>query len=928
MGQGSDGDVSERDWRERESQLRAILDASLDAVIGMDEEGLVIDWTPSATAVFGWTRDEVMGRPLGDLLIPEHSRQAHRQGLERFKLTGEGPYLNRRIEIDGLRRDGTEIVVELKVTPIRLDGRVIFYAFVADITERRRAAERIAASLSLLEATLEATDDGILVVDPSGKITRFNRKFAQMWRIPESILRTRDDERALDFVLGQLADPQGFLSRVRTLYAEPDAASFDTLEFKDGRVFERYSHPEWLADRIAGRVWSFRDVTERRRGEILQSALYRITETASSVANVEQLYPALQAIVGELMDARNFYIAIPDESGTLSFPYFVDEFDKVPPEVRPGKTLTEYVMRTGRPLLASPEVFDGLIEAGEVENVGTPSVDWIGVPLKEGDTTFGVLVVQSYDEGVRFSVRERDLLTFVSQHIASAIHRKRSEQALRASEERFRAMSEASPLGIFLTTGEGECIYANPALQSISGTRASELMGRGWAQAIHAEDRESVMRGWFNFVKRDAKGGRTFRVQRPDGSVLWVAVAVVPMQPAEGSRGFLGAIEDVTARRRLEEQLAQAQKLEAVGRLAGGVAHDFNNLLTAILGYASLVLRKLPADDQNRRNLEEIQKAGERAATLTRQLLTFSRRQVHVPEILDLNGLLTGLGDMLRHLLGEDIELVSVFRSGSAWIKADRGQIEQVIVNLAVNARDAMPNGGRLRVEVETADVKAAGLPPGPYVVLTVQDTGVGMDAETLQHIFEPFFTTKERGKGTGLGLATVYGIVQQSGGQVAVESGAGQGATFRIYLPRVRRTGPLPLFQEGGSPTGHETILLVEDEPLVRSMTREILEISGYRVLEADGGEAALRLSGDFVGDIDLMLTDVVMPRMSGRELADRIAAIRPAMRILYASGYTDEVIAHHGVLEPGTEFIHKPFTPESLSLKVRQVLDRRGPI
>jgi PAS domain S-box-containing protein len=920
-------EVSDRDWQERESQLRAILDASLDALIGMDETGLVIDWNPSATALFGWSRDEAMGRPLADMVIPERSREAHRMGLARFHRTGEGPFLNRRIEVEARRRDGKELVVELKVTPIRADGRVIFYAFIADITERRRAAERIAESLSLLEATLEATDDGILVVDASGKMTRFNRRFAQMWRIPEAILQTRDDDLALGFVLEQLSDPQEFLSKVRALYAEPEAESFDTLLFKDGRVFERYSHPEWLGSRIVGRVWSFRDVSERNRAEALQSALYRITETTASVENVEQLYPALQAIVGELMDARNFYIAIPDENGGLSFPYFVDEFDAVPPEVKPGKTLTEYVLRTGKPLLASPEVFESLIHAGEVEMVGAPSVDWIGVPLKEGDKTFGVLVVQSYDEAVRYSVRERDLLTFVSQHIASAIDRKYSEQALRASEERFRAMSEASPLGIFLTTGTGECIYVNPALHSICGTSGGELLGRSWAGAIHPDDRESVVRGWFGFVKRDGKGGRTFRVQRPDGHVLWIAVAVVPMQPAEGSRGFLGAVEDVTARRRLEDQLAQAQKLEAVGRLAGGVAHDFNNLLTAIMGYASLLLRRLPADDQNRRNLEEIQKAGERAATLTRQLLTFSRRQVQVPEILDLKGLLTGLGDMLRHLLGEDIELVPVLPASAAWIKADRGQIEQVIVNLAVNARDAMPQGGRLTVQVEAVDLKEdAGLPPGPFVVLTVQDTGTGMDAETRQHIFEPFFTTKERGKGTGLGLATVYGIVQQSGGHVIVESEAGQGATFRIFLPRVKSAGPIPLFQEGGSPAGSETILLVEDEPLVRSMTREILEISGYRVLEADGGEAALRLCDDFAGNIDLMLTDVVMPKMSGRELADRVSSSRPGMRVLYASGYTDEVIAHHGVLEPGTEFIHKPFTPETLSLKVRQVLDRRG--
>jgi nitrogen-specific signal transduction histidine kinase/CheY-like chemotaxis protein len=397
---------------------------------------------------------------------------------------------------------------------------------------------------------------------------------------------------------------------------------------------------------------------------------------------------------------------------------------------------------------------------------------------------------------------------------------------------------------------------------------------------------------------------------------------------------MIGAMMDVTRRKQLEDELRQAQKMEAVGRLAGGVAHDFNNLLTIIMGRSALLLGRLKADDPNRKSVELIQKTAGRAASLTGQLLAFSRKQVLQRRVLDLNATVAEMSDMLRRLIGEDVDLLLTLGPAAGRVNADPGQLEQALLNLAVNARDAMPSGGTLGVETDRVELGPAppdrpeALLPGPYAVLRVMDTGVGMDAATQAHIFEPFFTTKEPGKGTGLGLSMVHGVVRQHGGAIRVRSVAGGGTTFEIYLPQVETAAPSSSTADdaGSRPaTGQETILLVEDEEDVRALAREVLERQGHSVLEAGDGVQALKQYEAEGERIDLILTDVVMPRMSGRELVDRVRAMRPSMPVLYMSGYTEDAILRHGVRDSSMLLLGKPFTPADLIGKVREVLDKR---
>jgi two-component system, cell cycle sensor histidine kinase and response regulator CckA len=510
-------------------------------------------------------------------------------------------------------------------------------------------------------------------------------------------------------------------------------------------------------------------------------------------------------------------------------------------------------------------------------------------------------------------------------------HRSLSVVALlRGSEERFRTMFEAAATATLLIDREGRVLTANRAAEELFKLDLETLKGLEYPGLIHPDEGATVELGELLRGERER-----YRIDRrlvdSDGAVIFAHVAVSLVRDADTQPQYaIAMVEDVTEQRELEERLRQAQKLEAIGRLAGGVAHDFNNMLTAIGGYNTFALERTEPGTPLHGDLHEIRKATERATLLTRQLLAFSRKQILQPELLNLNAVILELESMLRPLIGEDVELRTALDPALGPIEADPGQLQQVLMNLVVNARDAMPGGGTISIETANAEVgdESATIEAGRYVTLTVRDTGHGIDAETLEQIFEPFFTTKETGKGTGLGLATVYGIVKQSGGYVVVESEPDEGTAFTVYLrrdtearaPRDEPAAETAVAQPVAEPAA-ETVLLVEDEEVVRKLVRQVLENGGYRVLEAGDGEAALELARST--HVDLLLTDLVMPKVGGREVADSLRRRNSGLKVIYMSGYADGAILDNGVLQPGTELLEKPFAFAALTEKVRSVLD-----
>ncbi|HSA61683.1 MAG TPA: PAS domain S-box protein [Nitrospiraceae bacterium] len=674
---------------------RAIVDTALDGVITIDATGIVTDWNAQASAIFGWTREEALGRLLAELIIPERDREAHARGLREYFKSGAGPILNRRIEIAAWHKDGREFPVELSVSPARIGEAYIFSAFVRDITDRRRTERRLASQYAVTRVLSEAV--------------------------------------TLEEAVPKIIQAVG-----------------ESLEWDLG-VF-------WRLDRPSG---TLRCLDQWKAASI---------------------------------DADEFVMATWQQS------------------IKPGAGLPGRIWEAGQPVWVSDVAVDSdFIRADAAGKAGLHGA--FGFP-------------------VRVSVEIEGVIEFFSR-----------------------------------------------------------------------------------------------RVREPDDALLKM-VADIGLKI--GQFGERARAED--ALHQAEAQLRQAQKMEAVGRLAGGVAHDFNNLLTVIRGYSELILSRLAPGDPSQREMEEVKKAADRAAGLTGQLLAFSRRQFVATKVVDLNGIVTNMDGMLRRLLGEDIiELCADLDKQLGSIKADPGQVEQVIMNLAVNARDAMPTGGRLTIETRNVTIgkgprrETMMLEEGPYVLLAVKDTGHGMSEETQSHLFEPFFTTKEKGKGTGLGLSTVYGIVKQSGGTIGVESKPGRGTTFKIFFPRVDGAAQRSPATGGAADRTHgrETILLVEDEPAVRGLVHEALRLNGYNVLVARHGIDALLTGAKHMGPIHLLLTDVVMPQMSGPEVAEKLTVVRPEIKVLYMSGYPDHPVFSQSGVKRDTAFLQKPFTPNVLTQKVREVLD-----
>jgi len=871
--------------------------------------------TPAFDAVLADTR--LRWAPFRDIVAALSSRAADRPLL----------LLDAHDAPDGADTMAVALNSSLVSGVARSDGRAPGMAEVLQRLLERAGQRHVAEEMRTLVAAL---GDVMIVLDADGRYLRIASSAAHLLYKPADSLLGRTLHEVLP---PAVAD--AFLGHIRTALRTRKPQRVEYSLPIAGREVSFDASVSPLAEATV--LWVARDVTARARADQARAAAYQVAEAVSATRDLDELLRTIHAIVGDLMPARNFYVALYDPATeTISFPYSADEHDPPRQPRRLGRGMTEYVLRTGRPILLTPDDEQDLIRLGEIVESGTPSVSWLGMPLVVEDRTIGVLAVQSYSEGTRYGQRDIEILGFVSTQIALAIERKRSETALRESEERYRRLVESAPDAV-VVHAEGKIRYANPAAVQMLGVAGPhELIGRTALEFVHPDSRPMVVTRMRQLLvdRVDAPVAEE-RFVRPDGGVIDAEVAAIAIT-WDGHPAALVTIRDISERVALEQKLRHSQKMEAVGQLAGGIAHDFNNLLTTIISYSDLLLSALDERDPRRADVEEIHRAGDRAAGLTRQLLAYSRRQVLQPKVLDLNAVVNGAEKLVRRLIGEDIRVVTRLSPTLGPVRADPGQIEQVILNLAVNARDAMPEGGTLTLATQdrtldpttvTFTAEHSMLGPEPYVELTVTDTGVGMDAVTRARVFEPFFTTKDVGKGTGLGLSTVYGIVKQSGGYIWVESAPGRGASFHVALPRVAvgPAGPdpatLPTPRAG---SGSETILIAEDEPGVRAAARTILKRLGYRVLDAENGDAALRVASKHPAPIDLLLTDVVMPGMNGRTLADQLSRLRPGLCVLYMSGYPNHAIVQQGVLEPGLAFVAKPFTPRALGEKVRETLDR----
>ena len=704
------------------------------------------------------------------------------------------------------------------------------------------------------------------------------------------------------------------------------------LRCRDGswRWIQYSCHRKLAEAGVEGLVFLATDVTALHRMESERQVISNIVHALNETSNLDQLLSRIHEALQQILPAENCFVALHDpEHDTFQFPFFVDEYDSAPAPQKVGRSCTAYVFRTGQARLIPQTEFDRLAAVGEVELVGSPSPGWLGVPLKTPTATIGVLVVQHYQNEHAYDRRDLEFLESVGGHIALAIERRRAEEDLRKSESMLLLLFERNPLPIWLYEMETlKFIRANQAALELYGYSREEFENMTILEIRPEMQRQLVLehlRGLeanqeeHEFWLHQTKGGRVFEVEIISHELTYA-----------GKRVRLVVAQDISERRQLELQLRQAQKMEAVGRLAGGVAHDFNNLLMVIKGHTELLLNVLPPAEQVARKIEQIDRSADRATALTRQLLAFSRRQVLQPQIINLNSIVHEMGKLLPRLIGEDVELLIRTDDHLGTVRADASQMEQVIMNLAVNARDAMPNGGKLVIETANLDLEPSYtsmhplMKPGPYIRLAVTDNGTGMDAETQSHIFEPFFTTKDKGKGTGLGLATVYGIVKQSGGFIWVYSELGKGTSFKIYLPRLDQPEeyagtPRPAIE---APMGTETVLLAEDEQDVREIAREFLESGGYRVIEARDGIEAIALAGEHRGEIDLLVTDMVMPGMTGQELVARLQLELPGLCVVFMSGYSEHAATEMANADPTVRLLTKPFSRTALLRAAREIL------
>jgi PAS domain S-box-containing protein len=932
---------SESTLRERENRLRAIIEAEPECVEVISEDGVLLEMNSTGLAVIeADTAAMVIGRPISPLIASEYRTEFSKLLHD----VCQGQKANLEFQIIGLK--GALRWVEMHAVPLRVDqGRHSVLGLMRDVTERKRGEEEIDL-LHHITAAVQETENLLsalqVVLCKVCQATEWF--FGQAWtpRADNSCLdlspafyQTAPGLKAFHEASERAVIPRGGPLLGQIWESKQPLWVHDLSEisnFARAEMVHELGLRAWLGvpvlagDQVVA-ILEFFMLEPRHQEERLVQLVSTIAAQLGSAIQRKQAEEALREAEKKYRSivenaAEGIFQTRPDGSYLSVNPALARMYGYDSPE-----QLMASVTDIGRQVYVDPNrrtefkrlmEEDGLVERFEYQVV------------RKDDTRIWL------SENARTVRDETGQVLFYEGAVEDVTERKRAEEALRESEARYRELFEDAPIAYHEVDTEGIVRRVNQAECNLLGYPASEILGKHIWEFLAPEERELNTEAIRAKIRGEQPASSLQRLYvRRNGERVPVEIHENLIRNQNGNViGVRSAMLDITGRRTLEDQLRQSQKMEAVGRLAGGVAHDFNNLLGVIIGYSELLLDRYPPSDSKLKHIQEIKKAADRAAGLTRQLLAFSRKQVLAPRRLDVNAVVANISGMLRRVIGEDVELITVPAPSLGNVKADQGQLEQVILNLALNARDAMPRGGKLTIETTNFDLDDAyarrhpSVKPGPYVMLAVSDTGHGMDAETQSHIFEPFFTTKESGKGTGLGLATIYGIIRQSEGHIWVYSEPGKGTTFKIYFPRVQeaaeplRPGAFPIEIRRGT----ETVLMVEDEESLRHVTREFLQASGYQVLEARHAAEAIAIVEQHAQPIHLLVTDVVMPKMSGRDLAQRLLLLRPNLKVLYMSGYTDDAILHHGVLDQGVAFLAKPFTRASLARKIREVLEARS--
>lgn len=869
-----------------------MLDSSLDCIICADEQAKITEFNAASERVFRISRSAALGRDLPDLVFPAAVQERHRKELFGTGRETTVELVSSRIETTAIRFDGSKFPAEFTVARVVIHQEPTFVVHVRDITARKRAEE----ATVWLAAIVESSQDAIIGKDLDGLITSWNKGAETMYGY------TSDD--VIGRHISVLAPPER-ADEIPQIMEELNKGhrikSFETVRMaKNGKVLNVSLTISLVQDSdgtVMGASVVARDITAEK-----------VAEEALRKANETSIYSSPVPIAA--LDVKG-HVTMWNPAAEAVFGWSEKEvIGKAVPIIPPEEAARAALLHER---LLSGETLTG-IEVCRQSRDGSP-------------ITVSVSASPLWDENhkVKGTI---GFLTDISEQ-------KRAEVALRRAEEKYRSIFENAVEGIYQATPDGKYISSNPALARMLGFDSPEELIAMRNDITHQEYIDPELRAVFirSIEELGVVQNFEYQARRKDGKPIWLSASAHAVRGTDGQiLYFEGTVQDVTERRELEQQLRQMQKIDAIGRLAGGVAHDFNNILMAISSYAELLGRKA-TEEATRRYVSEIAKATNRGSSLTQGLLTFSRKQVLSPEVLDLNALVVQQLDMLKRLIPENIELKFIPGDTIGNVKADPTQMEQVIMNLVINARDAMPNGGTVLIETDhvaldrEADGEHNPVNSQDYVVLAVRDNGCGMTVETKSHLFEPFFTTKEQGKGTGLGLATVFGIVKQSMGDILVESEVGHGTTFKIFLPRaegasqsIHREEPID------SVDGSETILLVEDEPAVRESAAEYLVDHGYTVLKAERGREALEIAERHKEPIHLLLTDLVMPQMSGRELSEKIVAIHPETCIVFMSGYSNNLLSTPQPLDPKHVLLQKPFQLQTLGQYIRRSLTRKN--